>query len=45
MMKSIAKWWKKTQMTPIERYLSQSEDLVDLEQRQKKLSYNNYKVY
>lgn len=37
MLKSIAKWWKKTQMSPIEKYLSESQDMVDLEQRQQRL--------
>ena len=37
MLKSIAKWWKKTQMSPIEKYLAESQDMVDLEQRQQRL--------
>ncbi len=45
MLKMFRLWMTRSRMSPIERYLSQSEDLVDLEQRQKKLSYNNYKVY
>ena len=38
---SFFKWERKD---PIVEYLSQSIDLVDLEQREKNLKYNNFRV-
>ena len=37
MINAFKLWWKRSQMTQIEKYLSESHDLVDLEQRQKRL--------
>ena len=34
-MKSFKKWFKKWMMTPEERYLCESSDVVDLENRQR----------
>jgi len=33
MIKAIKAWWNTPRMTPEEKYLSQSQDLVDLENR------------
>lgn len=37
MLKLLKRWWSKGRMTPVERYLADSCDLVELEQRQKNL--------
>jgi len=37
MFKMFKLWWTRSQMSQIEKYLSESEDMVDLEQRQKRL--------
>lgn len=37
MIKAIKKWWKTSRQDPIERYLANSSDLVELERRQKEL--------
>ena len=34
-MKSLKKWFKQWMMTPEERYLCESSDVVDLENRQR----------
>jgi len=33
MIKAIKAWWNTPRMTPEEKYLAQSQDLVDLENR------------
>ena len=38
MIKKIKAWWKNYKMCPDERYLARATDLVDLEQRMKKLN-------
>lgn len=38
MIKAIVTWLRKQQMDPVERYLSESTDLVDLENRQRDLA-------
>ena len=40
----IKRWWKTTRMDPIERYLSQSSDLVELERRQRQLQLKGFKL-
>lgn len=35
----IKTWWKNYNMTPDEKYLSSATDMVDLEQRMKKLQH------
>jgi len=37
MIKLFKLWWKRSQMSQVEKYLSESVDLVDLESRQKTL--------
>lgn len=37
MIKTIKNWLKRSQMSQIEKYLASSEDLVELERRQKEL--------
>ena len=37
MINAIKKWWKQIRQDPIERYLANSSDLVELERRQKEL--------
>tara|TARA_R110000803_G_scaffold152502_2_gene217547 strand:+ start:340 stop:474 length:135 start_codon:yes stop_codon:yes gene_type:complete len=37
MINTIVKWWNNLTMDPIEKYLSNSADLVDLESRMKNL--------
>ena len=39
MIKAIVNWLRKSQMDPVEKYLAQSTDLVDLERRQKELMF------
>ena len=38
-IKAIVNWLRKSQMDPVEKYLAQSTDLVDLERRQKELMF------
>ena len=37
MIKLLQRWWAKSRMSPVERYLANSSDLVELEARQKNL--------
>jgi|TARA_B100002019_G_C21048856_1_gene488161 hypothetical protein len=37
-MEKIKKWWKRFNMSPIEKYLSESKDHYDLEVRQRELA-------
>lgn len=37
--KKIKEWWKNYTMSPIDEYLSQSTDIVDLEHRLRTISY------
>ena len=37
-MSKIIAWFRKQSMDPVERYLSESTDLVDLENRQRDLA-------
>lgn len=39
MIRAIKKWWASRSMSPLERYLAGSSDLVELERRQKNLLY------
>ena len=39
MIKAIINWFTKKSMDPVEKYLSQSTDLVDLERRQRELMF------
>ena len=43
-MKWLLSFFKWVRKDPIVEYLSQSIDLVDLEQREKNLKYNNFRV-
>lgn len=38
-IKAIINWFFKPQMDPVEKYLSKSTDLVDLERRQRELMF------
>jgi hypothetical protein len=44
MIKSLKLWWKRSTMSSVERYLSESVDMVDLERRQKRLQHKGFKV-
>jgi hypothetical protein len=37
MIRIVKNWWTKVKMDPIEKWLASSHDLVELEQRQKRL--------
>ena len=38
-IKAIINWFFKPRLDPVEKYLSQSTDLVDLERRQRELMF------
>lgn len=38
-IKAFVNWLRKSQMDPVEKYLSESTDLVDLERRQRELMF------
>tara|TARA_R110001592_G_scaffold308366_2_gene582417 strand:+ start:887 stop:1021 length:135 start_codon:yes stop_codon:yes gene_type:complete len=44
MVDMIKKWWKNAKMSPIEKYLSESSNLADLERRQRQLQIKNFKL-
>jgi len=44
MISLFKKWWKTTRMSPIERYLAQSTDLVELERRQRQLMLKGFRL-
>lgn len=38
-VKDIKLWWKNYRMSPLEKYLAQSTDIVDLEHRMRAILY------
>lgn len=42
---AILNWYRLNTMTPTERFLSESSDLVDLERRQNAINRGDYSMY